>query len=193
MEGALEQIEIDRTEVTTLLQAWQGGDAGALERLLPLLYGQLHAIARRQLLGERPDHTLQPTALVHEAYLRLVGLDAPFEHRVHFLAVAARTMRRVLVDHARARLRVKRGSGAVQVTLQEGMAAAAPEPIADLVALDDALTRLSVLDERKAKVVELHYFGGLTHIEVAAALDVSPGTVDRDLRTARAWLSRELT
>jgi RNA polymerase sigma factor (TIGR02999 family) len=192
-EGALERIEIDRTEVTTLLQAWQGGDDAALERLLPLLYGQLHAIARRHLQAERPDHTLQPTALVHEAYLRLVGLDAPFEHRVHFLAVAARTMRNVLVDHARARLRQKRGGGAVQVTLQEGMAAAAAEPVVELIALDDALTRLAEVHERKAKVVELHYFGGLTHLEVAAALDVSPGTVDRDLRMARAWLSRELT
>ena len=192
-EADLEQIEVDRTEVTTLLQAWQGGDGTALERLLPLLYGQLHGIARRQLQGERPDHTLQPTALVHEAYLRLVGVDAPFEHRVHFLAVAARTMRHILVDHARARLRIKRGGGAVQVTLQEGMDAVAASPVADLVALDDALTRLSILHERKARVVELHYFGGLTHLEVAQALDVSPGTVDRDLRTARAWLSRELT
>ena len=192
-EADLEQIEVDRTEVTTLLQAWQGGDGTALERLLPLLYGQLHGIARRQLQGERPDHTLQPTALVHEAYLRLVGVDAPFEHRVHFLAVAARTMRHILVDHARARLRIKRGGRAVQVTLQEGMDAVAASPVADLVALDDALTRLSILHERKARVVELHYFGGLTHLEVAQALDVSPGTVDRDLRTARAWLSRELT
>ena len=157
------------------------------------MYGQLHAIARRHLQGERPDHTLQPTALVHEAYLRLVGSDTPFEHRVHFLSVAARTMRHILVDHARARLRQKRGGGAVQVTLHEGIEAVEAGPVADLVALDAALNRLASLHERKARVVELHYFGGLTFIEVAEALGVSPGTVDRDMRMARAWLSRELT
>ncbi|MGH9258362.1 MAG: sigma-70 family RNA polymerase sigma factor [Acidimicrobiales bacterium] len=178
-------------EVSRLLLAWKGGDEAALERLLPLVYDELHALAQRRLRGERPDHTLQTTALIHEAYLRLVGADVAWEGRVHFLAVAAQTMRRILVDHARARGRAKRGGGARPITLDEGLAVAA-DTSSDIVELDEALQRLSTLDERKARAVELHYFGGLTYDETAAALGVSPATVDRELRLAKAWLYREL-
>jgi RNA polymerase sigma factor (TIGR02999 family) len=183
--------ERDRTEVSQLLDAWRGGDAAALERLLPLVYDELHALARRQMRGERPDHTLQTTALIHEAYLRLCGADVAWEGRVHFLAVAAQTMRRILVDHARARSRTKRGGGAAPVTLDDALAAAPDRPD-DLLALDEALGRLSALDERKGRAVELHYFGGLTYDETAAALGVSPATIDRELRLAKAWLYREM-
>ena len=181
----------DHTEVTRLLGQWRQGDAGALQRLLPLIYDELHALARRHMLGERPDHTLQTTALIHEAYLRLCGADVTWEGRVHFLAVAAQTMRRVLVDHARARGREKRGGGAVPVTLDDALVVS-PERPDDILALDEALARLSSLDERKAHAVELHYFGGLTYDETAAALGISAATVDRELRMAKAWLYKEL-
>lgn len=180
-----------QSEVSQLLLAWRHGDSGALDRLLPLVYDELRALARRHMVGERPDHTLQTTALVHEAYLRLCGADVTWEGRVHFLAVAAQVMRRVLVDHARARRRAKRGGGAAPVTLDEALVVS-PEPAPDLVALDEGIARLSALDERKARVVELHYFGGLTYDETAAALGVSAATVDRELRLAKAWLYREL-
>jgi RNA polymerase sigma factor (TIGR02999 family) len=179
------------TEVSQLLLAWRRGDATALERLLPLVYDELHGLARRQMRGERPEHTLQTTALIHEAYLRLCGADVAWEGHVHFLAVAAQTMRRILVDHARARARDKRGGGAQAVPLNEGLAAS-PERTPDVVALDEAIARLSALDQRKARVVELHYFGGLTYDETAAALGVSTATIDRELRLAKAWLYQEL-
>jgi len=178
-------------EISQLLVAWRNGDQDALQRLLPLVYNELHALARRHMRGERPDHTLQTTALIHEAYLRLCGADVAWEGRAHFLAVAAQTMRRILVDHARARSRDKRGGGIAPISL-EAAAPVAPEASDELLALDEALTRLSALDERKAHAVELHYFGGLTYDETAAALDVSPATVDRELRLAKAWLYREL-
>jgi RNA polymerase sigma factor (TIGR02999 family) len=181
----------ERGDVTGLLTEWRRGDASALERLIPLIYDELHALARRQMSGERPDHTLQTTALLHEAYLRLCGADVTWEGRAHFLAVAAQTMRRVLVDHARARARAKRGGGEVPVTLDDALAVSPSRPD-DLLALDEALARLSALDERKAAAVELHYFGGLTYDETAAVLDVSAATVDRELRLAKAWLYREL-
>ena len=179
------------TEVSRLLLAWRNGDPAALDRLIPLLYDELHALASRQLRGERPDHSLQTTALLHEAYLRLVGADVHWEGRVHFFAIAARTMRRILVDHARANARVKRGAGVTPITLGDEIGAA-DGPSADLVDLDEALNRLSALDERKARVVELHYFGGLNYEETAAALEISTATVHRDLRMAKAWLHREL-
>lgn len=183
--------ERDPTEVTALLTAWRHGDRSALDRLIPLVYEQLHALARRHLSGERPDHTLETTALIHEAYLRLVGTDVAWEGRVHFLAVAAQTMRRVLVDHARAKGRHKRGAGAKRVTLDEALVVP-PDRGSDLVALDEALGRLAVLDERKATAVELHYFGGLTYDETAQALAISAATVHRELRLAKAWLYQEL-
>jgi RNA polymerase sigma factor (TIGR02999 family) len=179
------------TEVSQLLLAWRRGDATALERLLPLVYDELHGLARRQMRGERPEHTLQTTALIHEAYLRLCGADVAWEGHVHFLAVAAQTMRRILVDHARARARDKRGGGAPAVPLNESLAAS-PARTPDVVELDEAIARLSALDERKARAVELHYFGGLTYDETAAALGVSAATIDRELRLAKAWLYQEL-
>jgi RNA polymerase sigma factor (TIGR02999 family) len=179
------------TEVSQLLMAWRQGDAAALQRLLPLVYDELHLLARRYMGQERPDHTLQTTALIHEAYLRLCGADVTWEGRVHFLAVAAQTMRRILVDHARARSRAKRGGGEGRVTLDEALAPAPDRPD-ELLSLDEALQRLSALDERKARAVELHYFGGLTYDETAAALGISQATVDRELRLAKAWLYREL-
>ena len=178
-------------EISQLLIAWKNGDGTALERLMPLVYDELHALASRHLRGERPDHTLQTTALIHEAYLRLVGADVAWEGRAHFLAVASKTMRRILVDHARRLGRAKRG-GQRPITLDEGLAAA-PERGPDIVALDEALERLSALDERRARAVELHYFGGLTYDETAAVLGVSPATVDRELRLAKAWLYREMS
>jgi RNA polymerase sigma factor (TIGR02999 family) len=179
------------TEVTALLIAWRNGDQSALARLLPLVYGELHALAGRYMRGERDDHTLQTTALMHEAYLRLCGADVTWEGRAHFLAVAAQAMRRILVDHARARSRAKRGGGDTPVTLDDALAPRAERPD-ELLALDEALVRLAALDERKARAVELHYFGGLTYDETAAALAVSTATVDRELRLAKAWLYKEL-
>jgi RNA polymerase sigma factor (TIGR02999 family) len=155
------------------------------------VYDELHGLARRQMRGERPEHTLQTTALIHEAYLRLCGADVAWEGHVHFLAVAAQTMRRILVDHARARARDKRGGGAPAVPLNESLAAS-PARTPDVVELDEAIARLSALDERKARAVELHYFGGLTYDETAAALGVSAATIDRELRLAKAWLYQEL-
>ncbi len=178
-------------DVTSLLLKWRKGDQDALDQMVPLVYGELHQIAARLMRGEREDHTLQATALVHEAYARLVQADVPWEDRSHFFAVAARQMRRILVDHAKARGRQKRGGGQAALTLEESIAVT-PDTSSGLVELDEALERLNQLDERKAKVVELHYFGGLTYDEIAEALTISPATVDRDLRFAKAWLYREL-
>ena len=179
-------------EVSQLLIAWKNGDGTALQRLMPLVYDELHALASRHLRDERPDHTFQTTALIHEAYLRLVGADVAWEGHGHFLAVAARTMRRILVDYARQRARAKRSGGQHPITLDDGLAAAPERPV-DVVALDEALERLSALDERRARAVELHYFGGLTYDETAAVLGVSAATVDRELRLAKAWLYREMS
>jgi RNA polymerase sigma factor (TIGR02999 family) len=179
------------TEVTRLIAAWRAGDDEALDRLVPLVYDELRALARHRLREERGDHTLQATALVHEAYARLVGAELELADRAHFFAVAARTMRRILVDHARARAREKRGGGARVVSLAEDVAADG-ERGEELLALDDAIARLAEMSERKAQVVELHYFGGLTYPETAAALGISEATVDRDLRMAKAWLANEL-
>lgn len=148
-------------------------------------------MAQRQLSHEPDGHTLQPTALVHEAYLRLVGAEVAWEDRQHFFAVAARAMRRVLVDHARAKSRDKRGGKATFVTLDDDLTLVAQSGV-DLVALDDALDRLAEVDERKARAVELHFFAGLSYDETARALDVSPATIDRDLRMAKAWLLQQL-
>lgn len=178
-------------EVTRLLRQWRDGDALAADRLAPLVYGELRRIAGGLMAGERPGHTLQPTALVHEAFVRLVGADVDWQDRTHFLAVGAKVMRRLLVDHAKGRNRDKRGGGAVRVTLTPEAAAEGP-PEADLLDLDAALERLAGYDERQAGIVELHFFGGLTYEETAEVVGVSPATVKRDLRMARAWLYREL-
>ena len=180
-------------EVTRLLRAWEGGRDQAFEDLLPLVYDELRRIARSAMRGEREGHTLQTTALVHEAYLRLVGSDISWEGSGHFMRVAARAMRRILVDHARKRSRQKRGAGDAPVsldTLEEILPGGARPD--DMLELDEALERLSALEERKGQVVELHYFGGLSYDAVAEALGISSATVHRDLRMARAWLYKEL-
>jgi RNA polymerase sigma-70 factor (ECF subfamily) len=177
--------------VTGLLLAWRGGDEAALEQLVPLVHQELHRIARGCMRGERAGHSLQATALVNEAYLRLIGAQqVDWQNRVHFLAVSARLMRRILVDFARAKNYQKRGGGAQAVTLDEALVVV--EPGRDLIAIDEALDALAKMDERKAKVVEMRFFGGLTVEETAAALGVSPDTVMRDWRLAKAWLMREL-
>jgi len=181
----------DASEVTQLLLQWRAGDENALETLMPLVYEELHRLAGRYMRSERPDHTLQATALVNEAYVRLAGMDVKWEGRVHFLALAARLMRRILVDHAKAQRREKRGGGAQKVTLDEALMVSS-QPSADMVELDAALERLAEFDARKAKAVELHFFGGMTYDETAEALGISAATVDRDLRMARAWLYKEL-
>lgn len=178
--------------VTELLSRWRGGERDAMDELIPLVYEDLRRIADRRLRAERPGHTLAPTDLVHEAYGRLVAADVPWMDRVHFFAVAARTMRRILVDHARARSRRKRGGDAVRVTLDEQTPQDGADP-ETLLAVHQALGRLEGLDERKAAVLELRFFGGLSYDEVGAALSISAATVERDLRFARAWLQRELT
>lgn len=177
--------------VTELLRAWRRGDREALDRVMPLVYDELHRLASHAMRGEPRDHTLQTTALVHEAYLRLVGADVEWQSRVHFFATAARMMRRILVDHAKAKRRGKRGGGAKKVSLDEATLVTPDHPH-DLLALDEALSRLETRDERKCRIVECRLFAGMTHEETAAALGVSPATVDRELRLAKAWLFREL-
>jgi RNA polymerase sigma factor (TIGR02999 family) len=177
--------------VTQLLLDWRAGDEAALGRLLPLVHQELQRIARRCMRGERQGQSLQATALVNEAYLRLVDIDqVNWQNRTHFLAMAARLMRRVLVDRARERRYQKRGGGAVRVSLTDGMQSS--ETDSDLVRLDDALEALEKLDPRKSRVVELRFFGGLSVEETAEALALSPKTVIRDWKVAKAWLRREL-
>jgi RNA polymerase sigma factor (TIGR02999 family) len=181
------------SDVTSLLADWSNGDRKALERLLPAVYDELRAIAARQLRQERGGHTLQPTALVHEAYLRLVDQrEASWQGRAHFFGVAARVMRRVLVDHARRRNAGKRGGGTTRVALDEGAERAGSAAELSVVLCDDLLSRLGELDPRLAALAELRVFGGLTVEQAAEALDVSLSTAKRDWRTAKAWLAREL-
>ncbi len=181
----------DARTVTVLLRAWRDGDRGALDELIPRVYDELHRLAGVFLRGERPGHTFRATDLVSEAYLRLSGGSPPdWNDRVHFFAVAARHMRQVLVDHARRTHADKRGGGERPVTLDETtVAEGRPD---EVIALDDGLRALSEIDERKARVVELHYFGGMTQQEIAAALGVHVATVARDLKVAEAWLHRWL-
>jgi RNA polymerase sigma-70 factor (ECF subfamily) len=179
--------------VTGLLLAWRQGDAEALERLIPTVESELRRLARRYLARERPGHTLQATALVNEAYLRLVDVRrVDWQNRAHFLAMAARVMRRILVDAARAKGYQKRGGKAVRVTFDEGLPVAAPEEH-DIVGIHEALEALARVDERKSRVVELRFFGGLSIEETASVLNVSSDTVKRDWRLARAWLLREMS
>lgn len=182
----------ERSAATRTLARARGGDTDAVANLMPLVYAELRALAGRCLRSERAGHTLQPTALVHEAFLRLFDDRlVPSLDRAHFLGIAAVAMRRILVEHARARAANKRGGDAAQVTLDSGIAALSGASI-DVLALEDALGRLAALDERQARVVELRFFGGLTIEEVADALAVSKRTVDSDWALARAWLHREL-
>jgi RNA polymerase sigma factor (TIGR02999 family) len=179
--------------VTQLLVAWSAGDTAALDELTPVIQQELHRLAARQMAGERPGHILQPTALVNEAYMRLVNWkEVQWQNRAHFFGTAAQIMRRVLVDMARSRGREKRGRGQVHVSLSE----AEQQPVAqraDLVALDEAMKALEAVDARKSRVVELRYFGGLSLEEAAVVMDVSVATVRRDWSFARAWLFRELS
>lgn len=179
-------------EVTQLLLAWSEGDQGALDRLMPLVYGELRRLAHSYMRNERAGHTLQTTAIIHEAYLRMIDAgQVRLENRAHFFAVAARLMRQILVDLARTRGYQKRGGGAQQVSLDEAMTVN-PEQSDDLVALDDALDALARLDQRQSQVVELRFFGGLTEEEIGEVLKVSSRTVRSDWRLARSWLLREL-
>lgn len=162
-----------------------------IDALMPEVYAELRRVAAAYLRRERPGQTLQPTALVNEAYLRLAGQHPQFQNRAHFCAIAANAMRQILVERARARHALKRGGGAARITLNEGLAAS-PEPVVDVAALDEALTRLAALDPEQARIVELRFFGGLTVEETAEAIGVSPATVKRHWAVARAWLAREL-
>src|SRR2546422_10481524 len=185
--------QASREEVTGLLQAWSGGDQEGLEKLMPLVYAELHRLAKRYMGREHVGRTLQTSALVNEAYLRLVDAHGVrWQNRAPFFAVSAQITRSILVDFARTRQNLKRGGGARQVTLDEGLVVSSKGG-ADLLALDEALRRLAVLNSRQAQVVELRYFGGLNEEEVAEVLKVSPRTVRTDWSLARAWLYRELS
>ena len=181
----------DRKEVTALLQQWRGGDREALDELMPIVYAELRRLAGRCLRSDRREHTLRATALVHEAYLQLMDADVGWQDRAHFYAVAARILRRILVQYARTRNRQKRGGGEAPIALEEAVLVA-PEAASTVLELDEALKRLSELDPRKSDIIQLLFFGGLTYDETAAALEISPATVHRELKLAKAWLYREM-
>ena len=182
----------DRTEITTLLRAWGDGDSSALNRLAPMVYDELHAIAHRQMLREKQGQTLQTTVLVNEAYLRLVDVkNVSWQDRAHFYAVSAQMMRRILVDAARARLREKRGGGVQRLSLDEVLDEQPPRD-RELLAIDDALKEMARMDERKSRVIELRFFGGLSVEETAAVLKISPQSVMRDWKLAKAWMALQL-
>jgi len=183
---------LSKVEVTQLLRAWGEGDGKALERLTPLVENELHRLAHKYMSREKPGHTLQTTALVNEAYLRLVDIhDLSWQNRAHFFAISARMMRRILTDFARSRNYQKRGAGAVQVSLDEALVVT-PEKDADIMALDEALTQFAVLYPRQSQVVELRFFGGLEVSETAEVLKISAETVKRDWRFAKVWLLRSM-
>ncbi len=185
---------MDRVDVTGLLTEASAGDAGAYGQLLPVVYDELRELAGRHLRHERPDHTLNSTALVHEAYLRLVRVDrVAWKGRAHFFAMASRLMRRILVDHALARKAQKRGGGQPVAHLDAVAVAESAGPVDDVLALDEALGRLADISERQCRVIECRFFGGMSIEETAEALTVSPATVKREWAVARAWLNRELT
>jgi RNA polymerase sigma factor (TIGR02999 family) len=179
-------------EIVRLLSAWRNGDRAAYDQLFSLVYAELHRLAGGQLRREMQGHSLQPTLLVHEVYMRMAEAGVTLKDRTHFLKIAARVMRQILVDVARQRRAQKRGGRDVRVELTEGLATPGGDPV-DILTLHTAFERLQACDARQAEVVELSYFGGLTHPEIAELLGISPATVDRDLRHARAWLKRELT
>jgi len=180
-------------DLTRLLQEWKNGDDQAIGRLTPIVYNELRRLAAHYLRGEHAADTLQPTALVHEAYIRLVGQNTPdWQGRTHFFGVAAHVMRQILVDHARRHLSAKRGSGAPVTAIDEALSFA-PEKSKDVLALNDALDGLTAIDPRKSKILELRYFGGFSVEEIARSLDISTATVGREQRLAEAWLHRELS
>jgi RNA polymerase sigma factor (TIGR02999 family) len=184
-------MDSDHGQVTQLLKAMRAGDEHAAENLLPLVYAELHRLARSYMRRERPDHTLQATALINEAYLRLVGEDIDWNSRAHFIGLAAHVMRRVLVDYARARNAEQRGGGLKRVEMQEELAIS-PERLDEVAELDEALKRLEKENPRQARVVELRYFGGLSVEQIGALLDIAPRSVKRDWALARIYLFREL-
>jgi len=180
-------------EITKLLQGWQSGDRAALDALVPVVYEELRHLARCQLRKERPDHTLQSTALVHEAYFRLVGQNLPqWESRTHFFAIAAQLMRQILVDYARRRRASKRGSGVCMLILNDALALPQGKDV-DVIAVDDALNALAEIDPRQSRVVELRFFAGLSLEEISEVMGIATATVQRDWTAARAWLHREIS
>ena len=181
----------DHQQVTRLLQQWSGGSKEALDQLMPVVYDQLRRLAASYLRSENRDHTLRATALVNEAYVRLVGANVNWQDRVHFFAVSARVLRRILVDHAKSNNRQKRGGEFEKIPIDEAILVG-PQADKGILELDDALQRLAVQDPRKSELVELLFFGGLTYDEAAAALKISPATVHRELTLAKAWLYRDL-
>lgn len=181
----------DRQDVTRLLQQWRGGNQQALDELMPIVYDELRRLAKRCLYSERPGHTLRATALVNEAYIRLLDADIGWQDRAHFYAVAARVLRRILVEYARGHSRQKRGGGEEMVPLDEAVLVG-PQAASMVLDLDEALQRLAAVDARKSEIIQLLFFGGLTYEETAAVLDISPATVHRELKLAKAWLHREL-
>jgi RNA polymerase sigma factor (TIGR02999 family) len=191
-EGKVMAVTSPETQlVTRLLHEWRNGDSGALNELMPIVYRELRCLAGRLLAAERPGHTLSATALVHEAYLRLVDADIAWQDRTHFYAISARVLRRILVDHAKTQNRQKRGGGAETIPLDEAILVGSEA--ADIVVdLDEALDRLAIQDARKSEIIQLLFFGGLTYDETADALNISPATVHRELKLAKAWLYREL-
>jgi len=182
----------DRQLVTQLLQQWGSGNKQALDELMPVVYDHLRKLASNCLRSERPDHTLRATALVHEAYLRLVDSEIALQDRVHFYVISARLLRRILVDHAKSRNRHKRGGEFQKIPLDEAVLVG-PESDHGILELDEALQRLAAQDQRKSELIELLFFGGLTYDEAADALKISPATVHRELTLAKAWLHRELS
>jgi len=192
MNSSEKKANLTKEDVTILLRAWSEGDPSAPEKVAPLIYAELRRLARRSMRSEKPHHTLETGALINEAYLRLADWkNARWENRAHFYGVASQIMRRVLVDHARSRGYQKRGGGVRPISLEENIAAS-PSRAPDLIALDEALDRLTKMDARKGKVVELRFFGGLSVEETAGVLNVSPFTVIRDWNFAKAWLHREI-
>lgn len=181
-------------EITQLLAQWREGNQSALDELYPLVYDELHRLARRYMSRERKGHTLQTTALINEAYVRLVDQkNVPWANRSHFFAISAQIMRRILIDHARRHQYAKRGGGARQVSLDEALTVVMPDQSGELLRLDEALKSLAEMDPRRSQVVELRYFGGLNNEEIAGVLQISENTVTRDWNMARAWLYQQLT
>jgi RNA polymerase sigma-70 factor (ECF subfamily) len=185
------EVDDSREDVTNLLLDWRGGDPSALEKLAPLVYEELRRVAEKQMRDERAGHTLQATALVHEAFIRLVRSDVKPNDRVHFFALAARTMRRVLVDHAKGKRRAKRGGGAARIDIED-LGTIPARSVETVLEIEDALARLAEQDPRKVEVIELFHFGGLGYEEIAEVLGISSATVHRELKFARAWLANEL-
>ena len=183
----------DTQDLTQLLVDWRAGSKSALNKLLPLIHTNLHHLADRYMRSENAGHTLQATALVNEAFIKLVNADVTWQNRAHYMALSARAMRQILVDHARANRCDKRGGDAISVTLHETRIVDHGQDNPDVLVVEEALEQLSDLDPRKAQVIELSFYGGLTYEEIAEALSISPATVDRELRFAKAWMYRQLS